>query len=138
MNKKDLIRLRTKIVAKLADLEMTTANASAAMMESAEAIPSVLQDESDSAKGELDLENAARVQKHSAEQQRHLRNAIIRMERGSYGQCQTCDEDIGMRRLEAVPGATLCIHCQEERELGALSDTRPSHRFNQIQIRWAA
>lgn len=30
-----------------------------------------------------------------------------------YGFCESCGEDIGIRRLEARPTATLCIDCKE-------------------------
>ena len=46
----------------------------------------------------------------------HLRNAqaaLRRIEEGSFGTCQECDEDIHPKRLAAVPWATLCIRCQE-------------------------
>ncbi len=138
MNKTDLIRLRTEIVAKLADLEVTTANARSTIQASAEANPSVLQDESDSAKGELDLENAMRVHKHSIAQQQYLHRAIQRMESGSYGRCRDCDDDIGMRRLTAMPGAPLCIHCQEARECGLVPEPAQTKIINQMQNRWAA
>src|ERR1700694_1900502 len=39
--------------------------------------------------------------------------ALRRIEEGSFGACQECDEDIHPKRLAAVPWATLCIRCQE-------------------------
>jgi DnaK suppressor protein len=138
MNTNDLIRLRTKIVAKLAELEATATNAITTIKESAAAIPSVLQDESDSAKGELDLENAMRVHRHSTEQRRHLHNAIIRMESGAYGVCLECGDEIAMRRLEAVPGARLCLHCQAEREYGMIPEAPCTKNLKHTQIRQAA
>ena len=38
------------------------------------------------------------------------------MDRGEYGECLRCGEDINEKRLMAVPWATLCINCQEEAE----------------------
>ena len=38
------------------------------------------------------------------------------MDRGEYGECVRCNEDINEKRLLAVPWATLCIQCQEEAE----------------------
>jgi DnaK suppressor protein len=46
----------------------------------------------------------------------HLRNvraALRRIEEGSFGICQKCDEDIHAKRLAAVPWALFCIRCQE-------------------------
>ena len=45
--------------------------------------------------------------------------AIARIEDGSYGICEDCGEEIGLKRLEARPVTTLCIDCktlQETRE----------------------
>ena len=47
-------------------------------------------------------------------------DALERMESGEYGHCQTCDEVIGKKRLEAVPWAILCISCKELEEAGRL------------------
>ena len=44
---------------------------------------------------------------------RNVRAAIRRIEEGSFGICQECDEDIHSRRLAAVPWAAYCIQCQE-------------------------
>ena len=46
----------------------------------------------------------------------HLRNAraaLLRIEQGSFGICEQCDEDIHPKRLAAIPWAALCIRCQE-------------------------
>lgn len=34
------------------------------------------------------------------------------IENGDYGYCETCGVEIGIRRLEARPTATLCIDCK--------------------------
>jgi RNA polymerase-binding transcription factor DksA len=44
---------------------------------------------------------------------REVRTALTRIEYGSYGICLNCDEDIGTKRLRAVPWTSLCIACQE-------------------------
>ena len=44
---------------------------------------------------------------------RDARAALRRIEEGSFGACQECDEDIHPKRLAAVPWATFCIRCQE-------------------------
>jgi DnaK suppressor protein len=118
MNKDELFRLRTKIQTMLENLENTTATARAVVQESSEVIPNFLQDECGAAKGGIDLENAISVHDHCTTQLKPLRNALIRMERGEYGLCQDCGCEIGLRRLEAVPGATSCVQCQEVNEVG--------------------
>ncbi len=47
---------------------------------------------------------------------RSLDEALERIERGEYGNCEDCGVLIGMKRLEAVPSAKLCIDCKSKRE----------------------
>jgi DnaK suppressor protein len=46
-------------------------------------------------------------------QLRNARAALRRIEEGSFGTCQQCDEDIHPKRLAAVPWALFCLQCQE-------------------------
>lgn len=48
---------------------------------------------------------------------RKIDSALLRIEDGSYGYCEETGEEIGLRRLEARPVATLCVEAQERREL---------------------
>ena len=47
---------------------------------------------------------------------RFIEQALKALDRGQYGDCVRCGEDIDEKRLIAVPWATLCIRCQEEAE----------------------
>ena len=47
---------------------------------------------------------------------RKIEEAIKRIEDGSYGYCNETGEEIGIKRLEARPTATLCVEAQERRE----------------------
>ena len=44
-------------------------------------------------------------------------SAITRIDEGSYGFCDETGEEIGLKRLEARPVATMCLEAQERREL---------------------
>ena len=46
-------------------------------------------------------------------QLRNVRAALARIQDGSFGTCQQCEEEIHPKRLAAVPWAAFCIHCQE-------------------------
>jgi DnaK suppressor protein len=46
-------------------------------------------------------------------QLRSARAALRRIQEGSFGTCQRCDEDIHPKRLAAVPWADYCIRCQD-------------------------
>ncbi len=47
-------------------------------------------------------------------------SALRRIEHGTFGICQECEEPISAKRLEAVPWARYCIPCQERHN--ALTD----------------
>lgn len=47
---------------------------------------------------------------------RKIEEALKRIEDGSYGYCLETGEQIGLKRLEARPVATLCLEAQERRE----------------------
>lgn len=40
-----------------------------------------------------------------------VRQALERIERGTYGQCELCGEGIDAQRLTAVPEASRCVGC---------------------------
>lgn len=42
--------------------------------------------------------------------------ALAKMEKGTYGICDRCGNDIDPARLKAVPYANLCITCKKEEE----------------------
>jgi DnaK suppressor protein len=48
---------------------------------------------------------------------RKIDSALARIDDGSYGFCDETGEEIGLKRLEARPVATLCLEAQERREL---------------------
>ncbi len=48
---------------------------------------------------------------------RKIDSALIRIDDGSYGFCDETGEEIGLKRLEARPVATMCLEAQERREL---------------------
>jgi DnaK suppressor protein len=45
-----------------------------------------------------------------------IERALIRIEDGSFGICERCEEPISSKRLDARPVTTLCIRCKEEQE----------------------
>lgn len=53
-----------------------------------------------------------------------IRSAVDKIENGVYGECEGCQEPIGLRRLDAVPWARLCVACQS-----AIEARRNEHSF---------
>ncbi len=49
-----------------------------------------------------------------------VEEALNRIDRGEYGYCQQCSEDINPKRLEVQPWARHCLPCQELEEKGLL------------------
>jgi DnaK suppressor protein len=49
-----------------------------------------------------------------------VEHALSNIAEGIYGECEHCGNEIGERRLEAVPWARHCIVCQEKLERGEL------------------
>ena len=47
---------------------------------------------------------------------RQVRNALEGHRKGEYGDCRSCDDPIGYRRLKARPEAPFCLRCQDKRE----------------------
>ena len=45
-----------------------------------------------------------------------IQKALVKIEDGSFGKCEECDEEISAKRLEARPETTLCIRCKEDQE----------------------
>jgi len=42
--------------------------------------------------------------------------ALKKIDDGTFGICEMCDEPIGKKRLEARPETSLCIKCKEDQE----------------------
>lgn len=70
-------------------------------------------DASDEAQYAVDREVSTWVLDSESCQLAAVRLALQRIEDGTYGTCQRCEEAIGAKRLRAVPWACYCIRCQE-------------------------
>ena len=45
-----------------------------------------------------------------------IKDALVRIEAGTYGICEECGENISDERLKARPVTTLCIDCKKSQE----------------------
>ena len=43
----------------------------------------------------------------------HIKSALLRIDDGSYGICETCGEEIEAGRLKILPETTQCVHCAD-------------------------
>jgi len=68
----------------------------------------------DSGEQAAELENQEvleRLDEAETREAADIRNALARIESGTYGICDRCGERIDSRRLEVVPFANACIKC---------------------------
>ena len=56
-------------------------------------------------------------------QLRLVRQALARMDEGTFGECIRCTQTIGAKRIEALPWTPYCIDCQERIEKGDIETT---------------
>ncbi len=47
-----------------------------------------------------------------------VNDALVKFEKGTYGLCEDCGGAIDFARLKALPYATFCLQCQQQRERG--------------------
>jgi len=59
-----------------------------------------------------DDDRAVALLGHEARVLREVRDALVRLDTGRYGQCDGCGQVIGAARLAALPMARRCLDCQ--------------------------
>ena len=79
--------------------------------------PSNFPDPNDRATQESEFGLELRTRDRERKLLRKIDSALARVEDGSYGFCEETGEEIGLRRLEARPIATLCLEAQERHEM---------------------
>jgi len=75
-----------------------------------------LKDDMDLASSELDQSMVYRFRDRERNLLKKIEKAIQKIEDGTFGICEICEEPIGMKRLEARPVTELCINCKEDQE----------------------
>ena len=73
-------------------------------------------DEVDQANADIEQNMRMQLKNRETFTLRKINEALKRIDEGSYGSCQNCEEPIEVRRLQARPTTTLCIACKEEEE----------------------
>jgi DnaK suppressor protein len=76
----------------------------------------VFADPNDRASQESDMALELRNRDRERKLIKKIDESLARIERGEYGYCESCGVEIGLKRLEARPTATLCIDCKEIEE----------------------
>ncbi len=73
-------------------------------------------DPTDQAVAELDNNFLLRLRGREQKLLKKIDEAIARIDDGTYGVCESCGGEIGVKRLEARPVTTLCIECKTRQE----------------------
>ena len=70
----------------------------------------------DAASSEINLAFTGRLRERERRLLGKIDQALEKIEQNEYGLCESCGEEIGLKRLEARPVAELCIDCKAEQE----------------------
>ena len=77
----------------------------------------IFADPNDRASQESDMSLELRNRDRERKLIKKIDETIARIDGGEYGYCESCGVEIGLKRLEARPTATLCIDCKTLDEL---------------------
>ena len=77
----------------------------------------VFADPNDRASQETDIAIELRNRDRERKLVKKIEETISRIDSGDYGFCAACGVEIGIKRLEARPTATLCIDCKTLEEV---------------------
>ena len=113
LKKKDLKRFREILLAKKDEI---LKNAKRTLSEDMTLDSDDLPDEMDLASSEYLQSFTFRLRGREKTFLKKIDHALAKIEDGSFGICEACDEPISAKRLEARPETTLCIRCKEDQE----------------------
>lgn len=110
--------------AQLAHFRAMLESARQTMMEDIDRTVHTMQDEAtvfadpnDRASQESDIALELRNRDRERRLIKKVNEALSRIRDGEYGYCDSCGVEIGLKRLEARPTATLCIDCKTLEEI---------------------
>ena len=114
MNQRDLKKFKEQL---LAEKKKLLANAKTTMEDSIEQVKAdnVL-DEGDEASAEADISMVYRLRDRERYLFKKIDKALVKIDDGSFGTCEECGDEIGIKRLEARPVTDLCVKCKEDQE----------------------
>ena len=112
MKKKDLEFFKTLLSERLEELLSQADNTVSGMTSQKENFP----DPTDRASLEADRNFMLRIRDREHKLIKKIKKALDRIENGTFGICDTCGEDISIKRLKARPVTTQCIDCKTKEE----------------------
>ena len=112
MKKKDLEYFKALLSERLEELLSQADNTVSGMTAQKENFP----DPTDRASLEADRNFMLRIRDREHKLIKKIKKALDRIENGTFGVCDTCGEDISIKRLKARPVTTQCIDCKTKEE----------------------
>ncbi len=112
MKKKDKEFFKEYLTERLEDLLNKADNTVSGMTETKENFP----DPTDRAALEADRNFMLRIRDREAKLIKKIKAALERIGNDTYGICESCGEDITLKRLKARPVTTQCIDCKSKEE----------------------
>ena len=113
MRKRELDKLKGILETQRAEL---MGNAQKTLQGDIHLDPDDFPDEIDTASSEQNLAFQGRLRERERGLLNKINEALEKIADGVYGECESCGEDIGVKRLMARPVAELCIDCKSEQE----------------------
>lgn len=112
MKSKDIKYFKDLLTNRLADLLNQADNTVTGMTAQKENFP----DPTDRAALEADRNFMLRIRDRENKLIKKIKKALERIDAGEFGICETCGEDISIKRLKARPVTTQCIDCKTKEE----------------------
>jgi len=112
MEEEQLIQFKLSLEERLRELLGEAEKTVSGMSDALETFP----DPTDRATLETDRNFTLRIRDRERKLIGKIKEALERIENGTYGYCEDCGEPIGEKRLMARPVTTLCIKCKEKQE----------------------
>jgi DnaK suppressor protein len=112
MNKKDKEFFKKYFTKKLEELINQAGDTVSGMTETKENFP----DPADRASLEAERNFMLRIRDREAKLIKKIKAALDRIENNTFGICESCGENITLKRLKARPVTTQCIDCKSKEE----------------------
>ena len=107
MTKSEINKFREILEAKAAELSQVVRNREGIAIEKS---PDALDEVQHASERELAIRNLDRESRLLTQ----VRGALRRIDDGHFGTCMHCEEEISIKRVNAVPWTPFCISCQEQ------------------------
>jgi len=80
----------------------------------------------------FDLENTLELLEGERNILNDIDRALERLEKGTYGLCESCQKHISLKRLQAIPWTRFCVNCADKKEKIRHTPRRPFFRMRPL------